>query len=41
MGLNWYLNRNTRVMLNYTLAIPDKTTTTISHLFGLRTALFW
>lgn len=41
MGLNWYLNRNTRMMLNYTLAIPDRTTTTISHLFGLRTAIFW
>lgn len=41
VGANWYLNRNTRVMLNYTAAIPDKMTTTVAHIFGLRTAIFW
>lgn len=41
VGVNWYLNRNTRVMLNYTAAIPDKMTTTVAHTFGLRTALYW
>jgi phosphate-selective porin OprO/OprP len=40
-GTNWYLNRNTRMMLNYTLAIPDKMTTTVAHIFGLRTAIYW
>lgn len=41
VGVNWYLNRNTRIMLNYTAAIPDKMTTTVAHLFGVRTAIFW
>jgi phosphate-selective porin OprO and OprP len=42
VGVNWYLNRNTRIMLNYTAAIPDKMmSTTVAHLFGLRTAIFW
>ena len=41
VGANWYLNRNTRVMLNYTAAIPDKVTTTVAHVFGLRTAIYW
>lgn len=41
VGVNWYLNRNTRIMFNYTAAIPDKMTTTVAHIFGLRTAIFW
>jgi phosphate-selective porin OprO/OprP len=41
VGVNWYLNRNTRIMLNYTAAIPDRMTTTVAHTFGLRTAIFW
>jgi phosphate-selective porin OprO/OprP len=42
LGANWYLNRNTRIMLNYTAAIPDKMMgTTVAHIFGLRTAIYW
>lgn len=41
LGANWYLNRNTRIMFNYTATIPDRTTTTVAHIFGLRTAIFW
>jgi len=42
-GTNWYLNRFTRIMLNYTLGIPQKSesNSTLAHTFGLRTALFW
>jgi phosphate-selective porin OprO/OprP len=42
-GVNWYLNDNTRVMLNYTLAIPavNDAAALPVHLFGVRTAIFW
>lgn len=43
LGLNWYLNTHTRVLLNYTAGIPDKVgyDPTVAHLFGIRTALYW
>jgi phosphate-selective porin OprO/OprP len=43
MGVNWYLNDFTRVMLNYTAGMPDKIgyNTTVAHLFGVRAAIFW
>ena len=41
-GTNWYLNSNTRIMLNYTAAISDRVGgATVAHIFGLRTALYW
>jgi phosphate-selective porin OprO and OprP len=42
-GLNWYLNDYTRVMFNYTMAVPDAPGAPALpvHLFGLRTAIFW
>lgn len=43
LGTNWYLNSNTRVMLNYTAGMPDKISfdPTVAHIFGVRTALYW
>lgn len=43
LGLNWYLNDYTRVMLNYTLAAPDARglPTLPVHVFGFRTAIWW
>jgi phosphate-selective porin OprO/OprP len=43
LGLNWYLNSNTRMMFDYTAGMPDKVgfDPTVAHLFGIRTALFW
>ncbi|MEO2092047.1 MAG: porin, partial [Gemmataceae bacterium] len=42
LGTNWYLNSNTRIMLNYTAAISDKVGgATVAHIFGLRTAIYW
>jgi phosphate-selective porin OprO/OprP len=43
MGLNWYLNTNTRIMFGYTAGMPEKIgfEPTVAHLFGVRTALFW
>jgi phosphate-selective porin OprO/OprP len=43
LGMNWYLNSYTRIMINYSLGVPDKVGfgSTVAHLFGLRTALYW
>lgn len=43
LGTNWYLNRFTRIMFNYTASIPDKVLygPTVAHIFGLRAALYW
>lgn len=42
-GLNWYLNSNLRVMFDYTAGMPDKVAfgSTVAHIFGVRTALYW
>jgi phosphate-selective porin OprO/OprP len=42
-GLNWYLNDYTRVMFNYTIAVPDARGVPALpvHVFGIRTAIFW
>ena len=42
-GVNWYLNDHTRVMANYTLAVPDVGgyPALPVHVFGLRTAIYW
>lgn len=42
-GVNWYLNDYTRIMANYTLAIPDLPgmPELPVHVFGIRTAIFW
>jgi phosphate-selective porin OprO/OprP len=42
-GMNWYLNDYTRLMLNYTLAVPEARGLPAlpGHVFGLRTAIFW
>lgn len=43
LGTNWYLNSNTRIMLNYTAGIPDRAGPgqTVAHVFGVRTAIYW
>jgi len=43
VGLNWYLNSYTRIMSDYTAGMPDKVGfgTTVAHLFGIRTAVYW
>ncbi len=43
LGVNWYLNNFTRVMINYTAGVPDKLgfNSTVAHIFGIRTALYW
>lgn len=43
LGINWYLNSNTRVMFNYTGGFADKSgfDPAAAHIFGLRTALYW
>lgn len=43
VGVNWYLNSYTRVMVDYTAGIPDKVGAdpVVAHVFGIRTALFW
>lgn len=43
VGVNWYLNDYTRVMLNYSVAAPDARglPTLPVHVFGIRTALWW
>ena len=43
LGLNWYLNTNTRIMFNYTASMPDKVAagSTVAHTFGIRTAIYW
>jgi phosphate-selective porin OprO/OprP len=43
VGANWYLNSNTRIMIDYTAGMPDKAGAgqTVAHLFGVRTALYW
>ncbi len=43
LGVNWYLNTYTRVMVNYTAGMPDKIgfSPTVAHLFGVRTAIYW
>lgn len=43
LGLNWYLNSYTRIMFDYTAAMPDKIgfDPTVAHLFGVRSALYW
>jgi phosphate-selective porin OprO/OprP len=43
LGLNWYLNDYTRIMFNYTLAVPDVRgfPAVPVHVFGIRTAIFW
>lgn len=42
-GVNWYLNDFTRLMANYTLAIPTSPGLSALpiHLFGFRTAIYW
>jgi phosphate-selective porin OprO/OprP len=42
-GVNWYLNDNTRMMLNYTLTFPEQSEKPILpiHVFGIRTAIYW
>jgi phosphate-selective porin OprO/OprP len=42
-GVNWYLNDYTRLMANYTMAIPDVTgfSKVPVHAFGVRLALFF
>lgn len=43
LGVNWYLNTYTRVMVNYTAGMPDKIgySPTVAHVFGVRTAIYW
>ena len=43
LGVNWYLNNNTRLMFNYTLPFVDRlgVGSTAVNVFGLRAALFW
>jgi phosphate-selective porin OprO/OprP len=42
-GANWYLNSYTRVMANYTLAVPTAhgSPSLPVHIFGVRTAIWW
>ena len=42
-GVNWYWNDYTRLMANYTLAIPNSAGSPALpvHVFGIRTAIFW
>ena len=42
-GINWYLNSNLRIMLDYTAGMPDKMAfgSTVAHIFGVRAALYW
>jgi phosphate-selective porin OprO and OprP len=42
-GLNWYLNDYTRLMCNYTYAVPQEIVAgpSAAHLFGLRLAIHW
>lgn len=42
-GVNWYLNSYTRLMFNYTLAVPTAAgvPSLPAHVFGLRTAIDW
>lgn len=43
LGVNWYLNSYTRLMVNYTASIPDRVTAspTVAHIFGVRAAMYW
>jgi phosphate-selective porin OprO and OprP len=43
LGANWYLNSYTRLMFNYTVAVPTASGQPALpvHLFGLRTAIDW
>lgn len=43
LGVNWYLNDFTRVMIDYTLAAPVAESQPVLpvHLFGIRTAIYW
>lgn len=43
LGVNWYLNTYTRVMVNYTAGMPDKIgySPAVAHVFGVRTAIYW
>lgn len=43
VGVNWYLNSYTRIMVNYTAGMPDKVGfgQAVAHIFGLRTAIYW
>jgi phosphate-selective porin OprO/OprP len=42
-GVNWYLADRLRVLLNYTLAVPDEPNSgsSTAHLFAMRVGLFW
>jgi phosphate-selective porin OprO/OprP len=41
--VNWYLNSYTRIMANYTLAVPTAhgSPALPVHIFGVRTAIWW
>jgi phosphate-selective porin OprO/OprP len=43
LGVNWYLNDHTRVMVNYVLSAPvaSGVPTLPIHGFGIRTAIYW
>jgi phosphate-selective porin OprO/OprP len=43
LGVNWYLNSYTRIMFNYTAAVPEKVgySPAVVNTFGVRTAIFW
>ncbi len=43
LGVNWYLNDFTRLMVNYTAGFPEVAgrDPTSAHVFGLRASIFW
>ncbi len=43
LGLNWYLNKITRLMFNFTLSVPAVSGSPVLPVngFGIRTAIYW